>query len=107
MPRQNDDITSQKEQPQNISYENIPAQEDDFVAEVVSPSSVKKDYLIKLNKYWNAKVREYWIIDPEKQTVSAYCFEPEEAFNMTQYTFGRPIPVRIFEGLEVDFSGLL
>lgn len=78
----------------------------DFVAEVVSPSSVKRDYLIKLNKYWNAKVREYWIIDPEKQTVSAYCFEPDEAFSMTQYTFGRPVPVRIFEGLEVDFSGL-
>lgn len=76
----------------------------DFVAEVVSPSSVKKDYLIKLNKYWNAKVHEYWIIDPKKQTVSTYYFGENEDVNVTHYTFGEQVPVRIFEDLMIDFA---
>lgn len=76
----------------------------DFVAEVVSPSSVKKDYLIKLNKYWNANVREYWIIDPKKQTVSTYYFDADGDVNVTHYTFGEQVPVRIFEDLMIDFT---
>lgn len=46
----------------------------DFVLEVVSPSSGHKDYIIKANKYLNAGVREYWIIDPKKRRVTAYNF---------------------------------
>lgn len=76
----------------------------DFVAEVVSPSSVKNDYLVKLNKYWNAKVREYWIIDPIKQTISTYYFEQDEDFNVSHHTFCEQVPVRIFEGLMIDFT---
>lgn len=76
----------------------------DFVAEVVSPSSIKKDYLIKLNKYWNANVREYWIIDPKKQTVSTYYWESDDEVNVAHYTFREQIPVRIFEELMVDLS---
>lgn len=76
----------------------------DFVAEVVSPSSVKNDYLVKLNKYWNAKVREYWVIDPKKQTVSTYYFEADGDVNVTHYTFAEQVPVRIFEDLVIDFT---
>ena len=38
----------------------------DLVIEVLSPSTRKKDMQLKLFKYGNAGVREYWIIDPEK-----------------------------------------
>lgn len=36
----------------------------DFVIEVLSKSTKKKDSFTKLNKYQNAGVREYWMIDP-------------------------------------------
>ncbi len=50
----------------------------DFVLEVVSESSKKMDRLIKLEKYGNAGVREYWILDPNKRIVIRYHFEDEE-----------------------------
>ena len=50
----------------------------DFVLEVLSPSTKKKDMIVKLNKYMNAGVREYWMIDPDKKVVSIYDFEHED-----------------------------
>lgn len=44
----------------------------DWVTEVVSPSSKKLDYSVKLFKYRTAGVREYWIINTEKRIVLVY-----------------------------------
>ncbi len=35
----------------------------DVVLEVVSDSSVKKDYELLRNAYWKAGIREYWLVD--------------------------------------------
>lgn len=75
----------------------------DFVAEVLSPSSHRRDMVIKLNKYANAQVREYWLIDPIKQKVTVYDFEHNE-FPVI-YGFDAKIPVQIWKGeFEVDFA---
>lgn len=50
----------------------------DFIAEIVSPSSIKMDYYRKSYKYEASGVREYWIIDPEKKTVLINRFELNE-----------------------------
>lgn len=77
----------------------------DLVVEVVSPSSRKRDYLIKLNKYWAAGVREYWIIDPEQEKISVYLFaDAEEAFSMKTYSFHDKVPVGLYEDLVIDFN---
>ena len=73
----------------------------DFVAEIVSPSTQSRDYLLKLNKYQNAGVREYWILDAEKNTIHVYDFEGEKK---DTYGFEDTIKVGIFRELEVDFS---
>ena len=39
----------------------------DFVIEILSESTKKKDSYLKLMKYQNAGVREYWLVDPEKK----------------------------------------
>ena len=49
----------------------------DFVLEVLSLSTRKKDLTIKLSKYIEAGVREYWIIDPEKKILITYDFEED------------------------------
>lgn len=75
----------------------------DFVAEVLSPSTAGYDRLLKLNKYWTAGVREYWIIDPKKEEVIVYCFESGAA--PVTYTFEDSVPVTISEGLvTIDFK---
>lgn len=42
----------------------------DWVIEIVSPSSKPGDYIKKMLKYGTAGVREYWIVDPDKQAVT-------------------------------------
>lgn len=39
----------------------------DFIIEIVSPSSRRMDYNTKNALYADAGVREYWIVDPEKE----------------------------------------
>ena len=75
----------------------------DFAIEVLSPSTRWKDLTLKLNKYKNAGVREYWIVDPDDEMVVVYFFEEDDLPRMQER--GKPVPVRISEGrCEVDFS---
>lgn len=74
----------------------------DFIAEVVSKSSERLDYIKKLNKYLDAGVREYWIISPDKRLVTTYDFT--EGSMPRQYSFSDRIPLGIFEGFMIDFS---
>lgn len=75
----------------------------DWVIEVVSPSTKAQDYIVKLNKYQTAGVREYWIIDPEKKRIMVYKFEIQD-YNV--YSLDDIIRVGIYPELEIDFSQL-
>lgn len=44
----------------------------DLIVEILSPSSLRNDRLIKLRLYQRAGVREYWIADPENKTVQVF-----------------------------------
>lgn len=70
----------------------------DWIVEIVSPGSRQMDYFTKLFKYQTAGLREYWIVDPEKDSVMVYRFEGE---TMEQYSFGDDVPVGIYEGFSV------
>ena len=75
----------------------------DFVAEILSPSSRSRDCLLKLIRYREAGVREYWIVDPERETVTVYDFVEN---TVGSYTFGDKVRVNLFPGLEIDFGGM-
>ena len=68
----------------------------DFVLEVLSPSTRRKDLILKLNKYMSAGCREYWIIDPDSCTITVYDFQ-NGRFPLN-YTFEDDIPVNISGG---------
>ena len=75
----------------------------DFVVEVFSKSTRKKDMFIKLNKYRSAGVREYWMVDPDKKTVMAYHFENDD--DLSVYKFRDKVPVGIYGGdCVIDFA---
>ena len=77
----------------------------DFCIEIISESTRKKDYGIKVQKYMNAGVREYWIVDAQRRAVITYWFEGELAPYISVYTFRDRIPVQIYGGsLEIDFG---
>lgn len=77
----------------------------DWVIEVTSPSDPQRDYGIKLFKYRTAGVREYWIVNPQKHTVTVYDFEKEERSN--QYNFCDDVPVCIYEDLVINMDKLI
>lgn len=41
----------------------------DMIIEILLPSSLRNDRLVKLRLYQRAGVREYWIVDPENKAV--------------------------------------
>ena len=77
----------------------------DFVIEIVSPSSRKMDYSLKNTLYSDANVREYWIVNPMKQTVQTYFFGDVEDSN--QYSFDDEISVGIYDDLKICIADLL
>jgi len=75
----------------------------DLAVEVLSPSTRKKDMTIKHVKYCGAGVREYWMIDPDKERVIVYFFEDDTFVNI----YGRDdrVPIQISGGTcEIDFK---
>lgn len=50
----------------------------EFVLEVTSASTRKRDFTKKLQKYAEAGVKEYWIIDPKKKSLVTYDFINED-----------------------------
>lgn len=78
----------------------------DFVLEILSPSTRKKDITIKLKKYQAAGVREYWMVDMEKEHVIVYFFE--KSGYPVIYGIKDKVGVGIYDGkLEIDFGEIL
>lgn len=76
----------------------------DWIIEIVSPSTQRVDYSIKLFKYRSAGVREYWIVNPKTHTVNVFDFELDQKSG--QYSFDDAIPVCIYENLDIRISEL-
>ena len=74
----------------------------DLVIEIVSESSRRLDYVIKLFKYRMYGVREYWVVDPAMNRVQVYDLAKD---NLREYTLTDQVPVGIYGGeLVIDFS---
>lgn len=77
----------------------------DFIIEIVSPGNPSDDYIRKLYYYKNYGVREYWIVDPQRKTVTVNYFE-NDLLNVP-YTFDSVIKVNIYDDLYIDFSEIV
>ncbi|MDE7354218.1 MAG: Uma2 family endonuclease [Acetatifactor sp.] len=73
----------------------------DWIIEIVSPTSRPMDYNKKLFKYRTAGVREYWIVDHERNLITVYNFEHDE---MTDHTFKDKVKAGIYEDFEIDLA---
>jgi Uma2 family endonuclease len=50
----------------------------DFVLEILSPSTRRKDMFVKSGKYCEAGVKEYWMVDPKTKTLIVYNFMDDD-----------------------------
>ena len=78
----------------------------DWVVEVLSESTRKRDMTIKRDAYKKAGVREYWMVDIEGEVVIIYDFtRPDVSFVKDMR---KPIPVGIFDGeLSIELGSIL
>ena len=91
-------ITCDKSKDLEDYYDGAP----ELTVEILSPSTRRKDFIIKTRYYEMAGVREYWIVDPAKEKVLVFFFE-EDKLPVT-YSFDDKIPVRISDGkCVIDF----
>lgn len=60
------------EKSKNLSPQQVKYPAPDFAAEVLSPGTEQVDQGVKFEDYAAHGVSEYWLIDPEKQTVEQY-----------------------------------
>ena len=77
----------------------------DMVVEILSPSTAGKDRVLKFNKYLQAGVREYWIIDPDSNTLAVYVLKNGEYF-ATAYGDEDTVPVHVLDGCMVDMKAV-
>lgn len=77
----------------------------DWIIEIVSSGSRRMDYFIKLFKYRTAGVREYWIVNPQKKTITVFDFEQSKRSN--QYNWDDDISVCIYEDFIINISNFL
>ncbi len=52
-------------------------------------------------QYRTAVVREYWVVDPERELVTIYNFEKD---SIEEYSFDKEIPVGIYEGVSLKID---
>jgi Uma2 family endonuclease len=83
----------------------------DLVIEILSPSTARYDRIVKLRRYQQAGVREYWIVDPETNSVQVFLFEPKlpgKAGGYTGATYDETdtAPVTVLPGCEIDLKAV-
>ena len=75
----------------------------EMVIEILSPSSVKMDRKLKLEKYREYGIKEYWIVYPKEQFIEVFIFDGVNEEYMT-YTSEDSIKVSIFEDCVIDLK---
>jgi len=75
----------------------------DFAVEVLSPSNPNHDRVLKFNKYREAGVREFWIVDPVAKTVAVNILSDG---NYTTHIYGATgnIPLHSVESCEIHLD---
>lgn len=74
----------------------------DWIIEIVSPASKYMDYTRKLSLYQDTGVREYWLVDPERKSITVYGFERKEGPGL--YSFSDKVKAGIYEDFSIDFG---
>ena len=78
----------------------------DFIIEIVSPGSSKRDINDKFEIYQEHGVREYWIVNPNDKNIIVFVLDEKGKYQLKgMYAGDDKIPVNIFDGdLQIDLT---
>jgi len=75
----------------------------DMVVEILSPTTADYDRATKFNIYLQAGIKEYWIVDPETQSLAVNILN-DGRYITYLYSNNETAPVRILEGCMINLS---
>lgn len=78
----------------------------DLAVEVISPSSVTYDRLVKHTIYEQAGVPEYWLVNLEEQTIEVFVLEEGKYCSLGMFQGEQTLPSRIVPEIEVPVAQL-
>ena len=83
-----------------ITKDNIKGSPD-LLVEILSPSTSKRDMGIKKKLYARHGVREYWIVDPKRETVDVFRLKGRE-FESKQYGVQDCLSCSVIKNLTIE-----
>jgi Uma2 family endonuclease len=82
-------------------YYGVPS----LIIEISSPSTARRDRVLKFNRYENAGVKEYWIVEPEGNFVNVFILQDNKRYGRPEaYTEENKVKVSIFPDLIIDLA---
>lgn len=76
-----------------------------LIVEISSPTTARKDKLIKFNKYEKAGVEEYWIVEPENKLITVFTLQENHRYGRPNvYSEDDKIQVNICQDLLIDLK---
>lgn len=76
----------------------------DWIIEILSPYTIKKDIQDKFDLYEEAGVREYWIIEPSNKTIEVFFLQNEKYQRVRAYTLPDQVSPQLFPDLTFDLN---
>lgn len=77
----------------------------DMVIEILSPSTLRHDRIVKLDLYQRAGVREYWIADPQNRSIEVYLRDENDRLKPQEvYTAKDTAKVTVLDGCTVELD---
>ena len=76
----------------------------DLVIEILSPSNTAIEMEEKHDLYEAAGVREYWVVNPKKNTVTVYCLQADGVFSGKIYKAADTVPVGVLPGFSIGLE---
>ena len=88
-----------------ISDKNIQGTPD-FIVEILSPYTLKLDKIQKRKLYQRFKVKEYWLVDPERKEVEALVLKGEDFESLGVFRGGDSFESPLLKGLRLGLKDI-
>lgn len=79
----------------------------DLIIEILSPSTGKRDKLLKFNNYEKYGVKEYWIVEPDTKLVNVFTLQENKRYGRPEiYSNEDSIKVSVLDTLTIDLNSV-
>ena len=76
----------------------------DWIIEILSPHTTKKDLQDKFDLYEESEVKEYWIVEPKNKTIEVFVLENEKYRRVKAYVQDDIAHCSTIDGLSIDLK---